>query len=153
MAANGGSKKDGPNMVHCNEMFADRIRREQQAAKEWQEKWGIDQEQQERQKQLLKTVIATPMHNFLETTNAPRTTIQTQLGTKKEAIDQTLAKTLYPCTYHLVGKSVTTMGVHPTQKYQFPLTTSQEVGWYANNIQNIEMPFLEGRRIKQKKTF
>lgn len=38
MAANGGGtkKKEQPNMVHWNEMFADRIRHEQQAAKEWQ---------------------------------------------------------------------------------------------------------------------
>lgn len=105
---------------------------------------------EKKKKELLKTVIPTQMHEYLEKTNAPHTVIETQLGTKKEAIDQVLAKTLYPCTYHLVGKSVTTEGVNPTKKYKFPVTTNQEVGWYAENARNIEMPFLEGRRIKPK---
>ena len=138
-------------MVHWNCMFTDQIRHEQQAAQEWQQKWGIDRDSEKKKEELLKTVIPTKIHQYLEKTNAPHTVVETTLGTKKEAFDQTLAKTLYPCTYHLVGKSVTTPGVNPKQKYKFPITTSQEVGWQADNCRNIDMQFPEGRRLKKDK--
>ena len=155
MAASGSSKKkkDGPNMVHWNQMFADRIRHEQEAADEWQMKWGLDPKRAQNEAKLSQTIVQTPMHSYLEQTNAPSSIIQNQLGTKKEAIDSTLARQLHPCTYHLVGKSIQVTGVDPTKKYKFPLTTSQEVGWHANNMKNIDMAFSEGRRLNKDKVF
>ena len=138
-------------MVHYDRMLTDQIRHEQQAAQEWQDKWGMDPEKEAKKEELLRKVIPTKIHDFLEETQQPHSVVETTLGTKKEAIDQTLAKTLYPCTYHLVGKSVTTPGVNPKKKYKFPITTSQQVGWQADNFKNIEMPFPEGRRMLKDK--
>ena len=154
MAAAGGAKKKDeskPNMVQLNEMFADRVRHEQQAAQEWEDKWGIDPEREKKKQELLQRVIPASMHDYLEQSKQEYMIIQTPLGTKKEAIDRTLAKTLFPSTVHLVGEKISVDGVDPTKKYKFPITTSQEVGWYAQNFKNIEIPILEGRKVKPKK--
>lgn len=95
----------------------------------------------------MNSVVESTVHSFLERTHKKTTTVTKLNGSHAETIDSALAKTLFPCTYHLVGQSVTTLGVGPTEKYELPQTTNQQVGWFAKNIKNIEMPFKEGRRI------
>ena len=154
MTSNGTTKKkvDQPNMVHWNQMFADRIKHEQQACQEWADKWGIDPESEKKKEELLQRVIPTPLHKYLEKNNERNIMIiETPLGTKKEAIDKTLANRLKPSTVHLVGQKIEIDGVDPTEKYQFPILTSQQIGWYAQNFRNIEIPILEGRKVKPKK--
>ena len=171
MAATQGSNKETTNLVHFNERWASRVKREKDAAKEWQRmffilsvgyiiksfvrdfvsltvKWAISDDLENKKEQLLNSVVESKVHAFLERTQKPSATVTKLNGTQAETIDSTLAKTLFPCTYHLVGQSVTTMGVSPTQKYDLPQTTSQQVGWFATNIKNLELPFTEGRRIQ-----
>lgn len=148
---NGTTKKDPPNMVQLNQMFTDRVRNEQKACKEWIDKWGIDPEIERKKEELLQQVIPTKLHQYLQQHNKEHTIIKTSVGTKHEAIDKTLARSLIPSTIHLVGEKICIDGVDPSQKYKFPVTTSQEVGWYAQNFKNIEIPILEGRKIKPKK--
>ena len=151
-SGNGGSKKrDATNVVARNRMFVDRIRHEQQAAEEYRAKWGNEEDKHVTRETLKNTVIPTAMHSFLEKENKAVQIFIDRSGTKKEAIDQTLCRSLYPCTYHLVGKSVTTIGVSPVIKYTQPLTTSQEVGWLAHTHKDIELPFPEGRRLIKDK--
>ena len=116
-----------------NEIWSDRIRLEQQAAKEWQgliskktnetsmfkkpqmlnlhwqfnltEKWGCEDENEieSRKQRLLETTIPSAFHDLLKNSKENKFIQKNIDGTSKETVDQTFARRAIPTTYNLIG--------------------------------------------------
>ena len=64
-------------------------------------------------------------------------------------VDKQTAVELLPTMTQHVGMSLTTDGLDPSEKYSFPQTTNQFIGWKARDIDNIEIFGVAGNQKKK----
>ena len=127
------NKRDAINPTNFQILWANRIKQEEKSAEQWALKWGFGEDPKKNEK-LLNSTVQSKVHNYLLESNTKHDIIKNiDTGIAFETIDKTTSKRLSPNYYHLIGETIKTKGVDPNLKYPAPLTTSQQIGWFAKN--------------------